>query len=142
MSCGDDKSFNRSDNTNPSTPGGLTATGATATTVNLTWSAASDNTTGIGGVQGYRIFRNGTLAKVTGNVTLVTDDGHDHRYDPLDNTAIPLPYDALHQTNKGCKTSSYWPSCSQFKVSRTVFLICSNSSLPSGTSVFNNKGGI
>ena len=75
ISCGDDKSFNRSDNTNPSAPGGLTATGATTTTVNLTWSAATDNTTGIGGVQGCRIFRNGTLAKVTGNVTLVTDDG-------------------------------------------------------------------
>ncbi len=75
MNRGDDKTFNRSYNTNPSAPGGLTATGATTTTVNLPWSAATDNTTGIGGVQGYRIFRNGTLAKVTGNVNLVTDDG-------------------------------------------------------------------
>ena len=75
MSCGDDKSFNRSDNTKSSAPGGLTATGATTTTVNLTWSATTDNTTGIGDVQGCRIFRNGTLAKVTGNVTLGTDDG-------------------------------------------------------------------
>ena len=41
----------------PSTPTGLTATPASATQVNLSWTASTDNI----GVTGYQIFRGGTL---------------------------------------------------------------------------------
>jgi chitodextrinase len=45
----------------PSVPGGLTATAASATQVNLSWSASTDNT----GVKGYTVYRNGvSLATV------------------------------------------------------------------------------
>lgn len=42
----------------PSTPTGLSASAASATQVNLSWSASSD--TGGSGLAGYRIYRNGT----------------------------------------------------------------------------------
>ena len=45
------------DTTVPSTPTGLTATPASATQVNLSWTASTDNI----GVTGYQIFRGGTL---------------------------------------------------------------------------------
>jgi chitodextrinase len=44
------------DTSAPSTPGGLVATGSTATSVTLSWSASSDDV----GVEGYRVYRNGT----------------------------------------------------------------------------------
>jgi chitodextrinase len=40
----------------PTTPGSLTATGTSATTVRLTWTQSTDNV----GVTGYQVFRNGT----------------------------------------------------------------------------------
>jgi len=46
----------------PSTPASLSASGTTATTTALTWSACSDNVA----VSGYEIYKNGTLAQ---NVT-------------------------------------------------------------------------
>ncbi|MBI3804987.1 MAG: fibronectin type III domain-containing protein [Nitrospirae bacterium] len=44
------------DGTAPSTPAGVTGTVLSATQINLTWSASTDNL----GVTGYRIYRNGT----------------------------------------------------------------------------------
>jgi chitodextrinase len=44
------------DGTPPSQPGNLTATAASSSQVNLTWSASSDNI----GVTGYHVYRNGT----------------------------------------------------------------------------------
>ncbi len=50
------------DTTPPSTPSGLSATSASATAVNLAWSASSDNV----GVTGYRVLRGGAqIATVT-----------------------------------------------------------------------------
>jgi hypothetical protein len=46
------------DTTPPSTPTGLSATGTTANSVSLTWSAASDNV----GVTGYDVYRDGSVA--------------------------------------------------------------------------------
>ena len=43
------------DTSPPSVPTGLTATAASSTTVNLGWTASTDNI----GVTGYKIFRNG-----------------------------------------------------------------------------------
>lgn len=54
----------------PTVPAGLTAGAATATSVPLTWSAATDNT----GVAGYDILRNGT-AVATSATTSYTDTG-------------------------------------------------------------------
>lgn len=48
------------DTTPPSVPGGLSSPSKTATTVNLAWSAATDNSGG-SGVAGYDVYRNGTL---------------------------------------------------------------------------------
>jgi chitodextrinase len=56
----------------PSSPGTLRATGASDTTVGMTWNASSDNV----GVAGYEIFRSGALiATLTG--TTYTDTGLD-----------------------------------------------------------------
>ena len=57
------------DPTPPSTPTGLTASGVTSNSVNLSWGASSDNV----GVTGYDIIRNGTVTNtVTGTSTTVT----------------------------------------------------------------------
>ncbi|WP_306610744.1 glycoside hydrolase family 6 protein [Streptomyces lunaelactis] len=56
----------------PSAPAGVTSTGKTATSVSLSWAAATDNI----GVTGYDVYRNGTKvnsAAVTG--TVYTDSG-------------------------------------------------------------------
>lgn len=57
------------DTTPPSTPGTLSSSGVTSSSVNLSWGPSSDNV----GVTGYEIYRNGTLATtVTGTSTTVT----------------------------------------------------------------------
>lgn len=53
------------DTTPPSTPTGLTASGVTSTSVNLSWNASTDNV----GVTGYEVFRNGTLAATVGGTS-------------------------------------------------------------------------
>lgn len=55
----------------PSAPTGVSATATGASTVHLTWTAASDNV----GVTGYRIYRNGTLSQAVGGVTQADDTG-------------------------------------------------------------------
>jgi hypothetical protein len=51
------------DTSPPSVPGGLSASGATTSSVNLAWSASADNR----GVTGYNVLRNGTkITTVTG----------------------------------------------------------------------------
>ena len=49
----------------PTTPGGLNATGATATSITVAWTASTDNV----GVSGYGLYRNGTS---TGSTTSTT----------------------------------------------------------------------
>lgn len=57
------------DNTAPSAPTSLASPAKTATTVDLTWTASSDNI----GVTGYDVFRDGTkVASVSGTSTTVT----------------------------------------------------------------------
>lgn len=48
------------DTTAPSVPAGLTATSVTASSVNLSWNASTDNAGG-SGIAGYDVYRNGTL---------------------------------------------------------------------------------
>ncbi len=62
---------NQGDTQPPSTPDGLTATAATASQVNLAWSAATDDV----GVAGYTIYRNGAAIATTSgpNATTYTD---------------------------------------------------------------------
>jgi hypothetical protein len=55
------------DTRRPSVPGSLTKTGATETTVSLSWRASGDNV----GVKGYRIYRNGSLAGTTSGLSYV-----------------------------------------------------------------------
>ena len=49
------------DTTPPSTPAGLTASGASVSTVNLAWAASTDDV----GVAGYRVYRNGAQIATT-----------------------------------------------------------------------------
>jgi len=54
----------------PSVPGNLTATAGAPGSVNLSWSASTDDT----GVTGYRVYRDGTLlTTLTGTGTTYTD---------------------------------------------------------------------
>jgi chitodextrinase len=53
----------------PSTPTGLVATAVSASRINLSWSASTDNVA----VAGYRVFRNGALLLSLGNVTAYQD---------------------------------------------------------------------
>jgi chitodextrinase len=53
----------------PSTPTGLVATAVSASRINLSWSASTDNVA----VTGYRVFRNGALLLSLGNVTSYQD---------------------------------------------------------------------
>jgi hypothetical protein len=52
------------DQTAPSAPGALTAPSSTTTTINLSWTASTDNAGGTG-VAGYKVSRNGTLLTTT-----------------------------------------------------------------------------
>ena len=54
----------------PSTPGGLTASAASPTQVNLAWQAATDNV----GVTGYTIYRDGAALNTVGGGTLSYQD--------------------------------------------------------------------
>lgn len=58
------------DTTPPAAPSNLISTGATETTIDLSWNAATDNI----GVTGYRIFRDGGEVGTTGSTTY-TDSG-------------------------------------------------------------------
>jgi RHS repeat-associated protein len=53
------------DTTAPTVPTGLTATAASSTRINLSWTASTDAV----GVQGYRLFRSGSLAATVGSTT-------------------------------------------------------------------------
>jgi chitodextrinase len=60
------------DNTPPTTPGGLTATANTFTSISLAWNSSTDNN----GVTAYRLSRNGTVITTTSASTLTyTDTG-------------------------------------------------------------------
>ena len=59
----------QSDVTPPSAPSDLAATAATATRVELSWTAASDDT----GVTGYRVYRDGAVRAAVGQVTSASD---------------------------------------------------------------------
>jgi chitodextrinase len=59
-----------SDLTAPSVPTNLAATAASATSVNLTWTASTDNV----GVTGYRVFRNGAAVGTSATASY-TDTG-------------------------------------------------------------------
>src|SRR5687768_16618736 len=53
----------------PSTPTGLVATAVSASRINLSWSASTDNVA----VTGYRVFRGGALLLTLGSVTSLQD---------------------------------------------------------------------
>jgi chitodextrinase len=59
------------DTTAPTTPAGLTASAASSSQVNLSWSASSDNV----GVTGYRVYRGGALLTTVGAVTSTQNTG-------------------------------------------------------------------
>jgi chitodextrinase len=59
------------DVTAPSVPTGLTATAVSASRINLSWGASTDNV----GVTGYRVFRNASLLATLGNVTTYANTG-------------------------------------------------------------------
>ncbi len=61
------------DTSPPSVPGGLASPSRTATTVNLAWNAATDNSGG-SGVAGYDVYRNGSLVG-SPSATQYTDGG-------------------------------------------------------------------
>ncbi len=60
-----------SDTTPPSVPTGLTASAISATQINLSWTASTDNV----GVTGYKVYRGGTLLATLGNVTSYSNTG-------------------------------------------------------------------
>ncbi|MBI5936211.1 MAG: hypothetical protein HY850_00005, partial [Betaproteobacteria bacterium] len=59
------------DITAPTTPISITATASGATSVNLTWTAATDTV----GVTAYKVYRDGVLVTTLGNVTSHSDTG-------------------------------------------------------------------
>jgi len=59
------------DTTAPTTPTSLTANAVSASRINLSWSASTDNVA----VTGYRIYRGGTLLSTLGNVTTYQNTG-------------------------------------------------------------------
>ena len=59
------------DTTAPSAPAGLTATPASSSQINLSWTAATDNV----GVTGYNVFRGGVLVATLGAVTTYQNTG-------------------------------------------------------------------
>jgi chitodextrinase len=59
------------DTTAPSTPAGLTANAISASQINLSWSASTDNVA----VTGYRVYRNGVFLTALGNVTTYQNTG-------------------------------------------------------------------
>jgi len=59
------------DTTAPSTPAGLTANAISASQINLSWSASTDNVA----VTGYRVYRNGVFLTALGNVTTYQNIG-------------------------------------------------------------------
>ena len=59
------------DTTPPTTPTGVSATAVSATKINVSWSASTDNVA----VAGYRLYRNGVLLASLGNVTTAQDTG-------------------------------------------------------------------
>jgi hypothetical protein len=99
------------DTSRPSRPSGLTKTGATETTLSLSWRASSDNV----GVKGYRIFRNGTLAgTVTVGLTYVMTGLHCNTtyivmvsaYDAAGNKSLPA---AIFARSAACGSDE--PAC-------------------------------
>lgn len=55
----------------PTVPTGLSASGVSATQINLSWTAATDNV----GVTTYKVYRGGTLLATLGNVTSYSNTG-------------------------------------------------------------------
>ncbi|HYC61483.1 MAG TPA: right-handed parallel beta-helix repeat-containing protein [Thermoanaerobaculia bacterium] len=60
-----------SDKEAPSAPAALRAGTVTSNSVQLIWNAATDNV----GVTNYKIYRNGMLAKMVSDITMMTDGG-------------------------------------------------------------------
>ncbi len=61
----------KSDATPPTIPTGLTGTAVSATQINLSWTASTDNVA----VTGYRVYRGGALITTLGNVTTFQNTG-------------------------------------------------------------------
>ena len=59
------------DTTAPTVPAGLAATPASATQINLSWTASTDGV----GVTAYKVYRGGSLLATLGNVTSYSDTG-------------------------------------------------------------------
>jgi chitodextrinase len=93
----------QADTSAPSAPGNLAATGATASGVTLSWSAATDNV----GVAGYRVYRDGALVGSTGALTYsVTGLSCGTKY-----TLGVEAYDAAGNTSARTSTSATTTSC-------------------------------
>jgi probable HAF family extracellular repeat protein len=98
------------DTIQPTTPTNLNATAPSATWINLSWAAASDNT----GVAGYNIYRNGALLKsVTGTTASDTSLSPDttycytvSAYDPSNNESSQSAQ-ACATTDKQSATSTH-----------------------------------
>lgn len=63
--------YSIADTSAPSTPSGLTASPASASQINLSWTASTDNV----GVTSYKLYRGGALIATLGNVTSYSDTG-------------------------------------------------------------------
>ncbi len=81
----------------PSTPGGLTATAASSTQINLSWNASTDNV----GVAGYTIYRDGNPVTTVSHATLSYSD-----FTGLPNTTYNYTIDAFDQAGNSSTQSS------------------------------------
>ena len=90
------------DTTPPSVPTALAGTAATATQINLSWTASTDNV----GVAGYKVFRNGTQLGTTAN-TSYSDTGlsaattYTYTALPMMRPATPLPSRQVFRHHSG-----------------------------------------
>ena len=118
------------DTTAPTVPSGVTATGASTTSIQVAWTASTDNRS----IAGYRVYRDGSaVADVDADTTTWTDSGlvtgstHGYQVDAVDaagnrsaesatvngQTQVPAPttttftVDADAYTNSGSPNSKY-----------------------------------
>jgi chitodextrinase len=90
----------------PTTPGNLQKTGATATSISVSWTASTDNV----GLSGYRIYRGTTEVGTTTNTSftvgsLSCGSAHDISVEAFDSSDNESPRATINTTTSPCDTT-------------------------------------
>ncbi len=105
----------------PSTPGNLQKTGATATSISVSWTASTDNV----GVAGYRVFRGTTEVGTTTNTnftvgSLSCGSAHDISVEAYDFSENESTRAAINASTSDCDTTNPTVSVSEPTAGATV----------------------